>query len=153
MALPVQILFTKSKQLKSIVSWTACVSHYHYRNPISSLWKKTTTTTTTPSQRRKLLPLRGRKNKNKTKTHHCFTKQNPTDLPEAFLALGLFVGMMEIYSKYFSVLFQLFHLCCYFHHIAREIMEISNFVFLVLCSKYCSQDIFFLLYLERRGRR
>lgn len=151
MALPVQILFTKSKQLKSIVSWTACVSHYHYRNPISSLWKKKKQQQLLPKGGNSF-PSMGEKNK-KQKTHHCFTKQNPTDLPEAFLALSLFVGMMEVYSKYFSVLFQLFHLCCYFHHIAREIMEISNFVFLVLCSKYCSQDIFFLLYLEGRGRR
>lgn len=50
------------------------------------------------------------------------------------------------------MLFQLFHLCCYFHHITREIMEISNFIFLVLCSKYCSEDFFFS-YLERWEKR
>lgn len=68
---------------------------------------------------------------------------------------------MEVYSKYwiFSVLFQLFHLCCYFHYVTREIMEISNFIFLVLCSKYCSQYFIlqfffkFYLYLERWEKR
>lgn len=31
-------------------------------------------------------------------------------------------------------------------------METSKFVFLVFCSKYCSQGIFFLLYLEMREK-
>lgn len=129
MALPVQILFTKSEHLKPIVSWTACVSRYHYWSSVSSLWKNIA-----PSQRRKLLPLHGKKILfHRTKpnrltwsghylpifpsskraevahlrsgSHHCY--HNASEMPELSLKLqtfGQFCSYLFLFLKILATL-------------------------------------------------